>query len=254
MKSPRLLIVPLGLLLIAPTPLHSQDSVSNPATVIMQKVIEKMKSNEELKHKHLNFKKNYIDTKLDDSGKPKKISTNQVIEVRPPKGEEILVQEDGEPKNKKQNSGGEFEKIMEALSSLFNYEMAIPTTECPTCPLISKADKAYLVINFKANGKVKANGNDVKEIMNRSAGKIYIDLDSLYVQRFESNLTKTYERGWWGIFQLKQADLILEQGEIDTAEGKIIIVTSTTIKYRYSLLGETRGIRSWTYGDYRYIP
>ena len=93
----------------------------------------------------------------------------------------------------------------------------------------------------------------MKEIMNRSAGKMYVDLENLYVQRFESNMTSAYKKAW-GIFQLKQADLVLEQGEVDTAEGKIIVTMSTTIKYRYSLFGETRGIRSWTYEDYRYVP
>lgn len=252
MKPIKLPTLLLGLLILL-MPLHSQGTVDNPATIIMQKVIEKMKINEELKHKHLNFKKHFVDTKLDDSGKPKKIITDQVIEVKPPKGDEVLIQEDGEDRNKKQNSGGEFEKIMEALSLLFNYEMSKPTADCPTCPLLSQGGKAYLVINFQSNGKIRANGDDVKEIMNRSAGKIYVDIENLYVQLFESNLTRTYDRGW-GIFQLKQADSILEQGEIDTPEGKIIVVTSSTIKYRYSFFGEKMGIRSWTYENYRYVP
>ncbi|GEM_PF-5924079 len=239
--------------LILPMSLPGQDTTENPAIVIMHKVIEKMKVNEDLKRKHMNFKKHYVDTKLDDSDKPKKIITDQVIEDRPPKGDEVLIQEDGEPKNKKQDSGGEFEKIMEALTRRFDYDMAKPTADCPTCPLISKEGKAFLVINFHANGSKDAGGDDIKEIMNRSAGKMYIDLENLYVQRLESSMTRNYNRAW-GIFQLKQADLVLEQNEIDTAEGKIIVITSTTVKYRYSLFGETRGIRSWTYEDYRYVP
>ncbi len=252
MKPPKLSVLLIGLLILS-VPLYGQNTADNPAEVIMKKVIEKMKINEELKHKHLNFKKHFIDTKLDDSGKPKKIITDQIVEVRPPKGDEVLIREDGEVKNKKQDGGGEFERIMEALSLLFNYEMAGPTSDCPTCPLISKNGKAYLVINFRTNGNVRANGDDVKEIMNRSAGKIYVDIENLYVQRFESSLTNVYERGW-GIFQLKQADSVLEQGEINTPEGKVIVVTSSTIKYRYSFFGDKRGIRSWTYGDYRYVP
>lgn len=240
------------LFFLLPIKVSCQDS-QNPATTIMQKVVEKMKVNEELKHKHLIFKKRFVDTKLDDSGKPKRTITDQIVEVKPPKGDEVLIQEDGEAKNKKQYSGGEFEKIIEALSLLFNYEMARPTADCPTCPLISKNGKAYLVINFLASGNVKTNGDDVKEIMNRSAGKIYVDVENLYIHRFESNLINTYERGW-GIFQLKQADSVLEQGEINTPEGKVIVVTSSTIRYRYSFFGEKLGIRSWTYDDYRYVP
>ena len=254
MKPPKLPILLFGLLILS-IPLRSQEATDNPATVIMQKVIERMKINEELKHKHLNFKKHYVETKVDDLIKPKKIKieTDQVIEVRPPKGDEFLILEDGEVKNKKQTGNGQFEKIMNALSILFNYEMAEPTEDCPTCPLMSKGGKAYMVINFRAKGNVKTNGDDVKEIMNRSAGKIYIDIEGLYVQRFESNLTNSYERGW-GIFQLKQADSILEQNEINTPEGKIIVVTSSSIRYRYFLFGEKAGIRSWTYGDYNYVP
>ncbi len=250
--KPSVLLI-LMLVLILPVPLYSQDTAENPATVIMQKVVQKMLANEELKRKHLNFKKHYIDTKIDDSGKPKKTITDQIIEVRPPKGDEVLIQEDGEAKNKKQDSGGEFEKIIEALSRRFDYEMAKPTADCATCPLISKGGKAYLVINFRANGSIKTDGDDVKEIMNRSAGKIYVDVENLYVQRFESGMTMTYSRAW-GFFQLKQADIVLEQSETDTPEGKIIVVISCTIKYRYSLFGESRGIRSWEYSDYQYVP
>lgn len=252
MKPIKLLLLLLGLLML-PVSLYSQTNTENPATVIMQKVIEKMKVNEELKQKNLNFKKHYIDLKLDDSGKPKNKVTDQVIEVRPPNGDEVLIQEDGKPKNKKQDSGNEFEKIMEALSRRFDYEMAKPTADCPTCPLISKDDRAYLVINFHANGSTDTKGDNIKEIMNRSAGKMYIDLENLYVQRFESNLTRTYSRAW-GIFQLKQADVLLEQGEIDTPKGKIIVATSTKIMYLYSLFGESRGIRSWEYQEYQYVP
>jgi len=255
MKPLKLSVLLLGLLIL-PVPLCGQDTDENPAIVIMQKVVEKMKTNEGLKHKHLNFKKHHTDMKLDDLNNPKKKKkiTDQIIEVRPPKGDEWLIQEDDESKNKKQDNGGEFEKIIEALSQRFDYEVAKPTADCPACPLISKNDKAYLVINFRANRNIKTNGDNIKEIMNRSAGKIYVDVENLYVQRFESNMTKVYERGWWNIFQLKQADLVLEQSEIDTPEGKIIVVISSTIKYRYSLFGEKLGIRSWIYEDYRYVP
>jgi hypothetical protein len=215
-----------------------------------------MLANEDVKSKHLNFTKHFVDTKLDDSNKLKrKIITDRITEIRPPNGDEVLIQEDGESKNKKQEKGGEFEKIMEALSRRFIYEMTKPTADCPTCPLISKDGKAYLVINFHANGDVATGGDDIKEIMNRSAGKMYIDVENLYVKYFESNLTRTYKRVG-GAFQLKQADLILEQGEEDTPDGKLIVVRSTVVNYQYSIfiLGETRGIRSWTYGDYRYVP
>ncbi|OGN00741.1 MAG: hypothetical protein A3G51_03335 [Candidatus Yanofskybacteria bacterium RIFCSPLOWO2_12_FULL_43_11b] len=252
MKPVKFLALLLGLLIL-PAPLYGQTDTENPATVIMQKVIQKMLVNEALKNKYLNFKKHFVDTRLDDSDKPKKTTTDQIIEVRPPNGNEVLIQEDGEPKNKKLDSGGEFEKIMEALSRRFDYEMTKPTADCPACPFMSKDGKVYLVINFHANGSKNTGGDDVKEIMNRSAGKMYVDLENLYVQRFESNMTSAYKKAW-GIFQLKQADLVLEQGEVDTAEGKIIVTMSTTIKYRYSLFGETRGIRSWTYEDYRYVP
>ena len=252
MKPLKLSILLFGLL-ISPMPLFSQEVSDNPATMIMQKVIEKMKVNEELKNKHLNFKKHYTDIKVDDSGNPKKTITDQVIEVLPPHGDEMLVEEDGESKNKRQDSNNEFNKITEALSQRFDYEMASPTTDCPSCPLLSKNGKAYLVINFQANGKVRTNGDDVKEIMNRSVGKIYVDVENLYIQRFESNMNKTYSRAL-GIFKLKQANSIIEQGEVDTPEGKIIIVIFTSIKYHYSLFGDTRGIRSWTYENYRYVP
>ncbi len=252
MKLIKQSVLLIGLLTL-PIPLYSQSTADNPANMIMKKVIEKMRVNEEIKRKHLNFKKHFVDTKLDDSGKPKKIIADQIIEVKPPKGDEMLIREDGETKNQKQDSSGEFEKIMEALSLLFDYETTRPTADCPNCPLISKNGKAYLVISFRTNGRVRANGDDVKEIMNRSAGKIHVDIENLYVQRFESNLTKTYDRGW-GIFQLKQADSVLEQSEIDTPEGKVIVVTSSTIKYRYSFFGEKLGIRSWTYEDYHYVP
>ncbi len=254
MKPLRLPIL-LFVLLILPMTLYGQTNSENPATVIMQKIVQKMLANEPLKNKHLNFKKHFIDTKLDNTDKPKKRITDQVAEVRTPNGDEVLIQEDGEPKNKKQENGGEFEKIMEALSRRFNYEMAKPTTDCLTCPLISKDGKAYLVINFYASGSVDTGGDDIKEIMNRSAGKMYIDVENLYVQRFESNMVRPYNRVG-GIFQLKQADMVLQQGEVDTPKGKLIVVKSTVAKYRYSIviLGEKRGIRSWNYEDYRYVP
>ncbi len=252
MRSTKLSVVLLPVLMIMPGPLYGQDPMVNPATVIMQKVVQKMKDNEVQKQKHLNFKKHFTDTKLDDSNKPKKKMADQIIDVRPPLGSEVLIQEDGEPRNQKRESGGEFDKIIEALSQRFEYEMAKPTADCPTCPLILKDGKAYMIINFKGNENQNA-GDDIKKIMNRSAGKMYVDIENLYVQRFESYMTRTYSRAW-GIFQLKQADLVLEQKEVDTPEGKIIVVATISIKYRYYLFGESRGIRAWEYQDYRYVP
>lgn len=253
MRQIKTLVLFILFVVLPSAPIYSSGDVENPATLIMQRVIRKMMANEELKHKHLDFNKHYTVTDIDESGKTKKISANQVFHITPPNGDETLIQEDGKAKNKKHEKGGEFEKIIEALSERFQYKMASPTSECPTCPLISKDDRAFMVINFKASGDKNTGGDNIKEIMDRSVGKIYVDVENFYVQRFESNMIRTYSRGW-GIFQLKEVQVTIEQGEIDTPTGKIIAVMSTEIRYRYSLFGESRGIRSWKYGSYNYVP
>ncbi|MBI2062508.1 MAG: hypothetical protein HYT64_02365 [Candidatus Yanofskybacteria bacterium] len=254
MKSSKFLALLLGLFLSMPISLYGQTSIENPASVIMQRVIEKAKTNNDRKTKHLGLKKHYTDTKVDDNGRSKKIITDQIIQVAPPDGHEILIEEDGHKKNKRMDSRGEFEKILEALSQLFEYETAGPTSDCPACPLISENGKAYLVIKFKAKSNARTDRDDIKEIMVRSAGKIEVDIENLYIKRFESHMVRNYDRVG-GAFQLKQADVVLDQEEIDTPEGKVIAVKAATINYRYSLfiLGETQGTRSWIFSEYQYV-
>ena len=224
-----------------------------PVQTVMQKVIERAKANEQLKRRNLNYMRRITTTELDDSGRPTKTKKDQLVEILPPDGSEIVREENGRPVRKPQERSVSFEKLVDAFSTAFDFELAKPTESCPTCPFLSEGNDVLLLVNFKARIGIKDSDDDILNIMYRSVGTIYVNLEDLYIKRLKSQLTRDYVRGW-GIFKLKRTDMTFEQEERAESDH-IVVLKSMESVYRYSLFGSNDfEKRTWLYTDYRYIP
>lgn len=107
--------------------------------------------------------------------------------------------------------------------------------------------RPYYLISFEARPGVRARG-DVEDIMIRSKGEMYVDIEKFYIKKLTAKLVREYER-CFGCFKLMRADFTVEQEEF---EGIVVMKSITIVDRFYALknFGVTFERKTYTYKDY----
>jgi hypothetical protein len=224
------------------------DIISAPANTgefIIRTVINRAKENDVIKKEKLTYKLIYTVNNLNNNEQVTDTEKQETILVEKGGKEQALeLMRNGRPINKGNKiSMPRFEllKILEAMIRLddFIVEKIEPTD-----------DRLYYIVTFKPKPKQKTTG-DAEEVIVRSEGKMYVDIEKFYIKKLSAWLTKTYSRvGMLGmnIFNLRRANIEIEQEELDG----IIVMKSAVIIDKYSLFGvETFEKQSYSYKDYQ---
>mgnify|MGYP001607666049 CR=1 FL=1 len=107
-------------------------------------------------------------------------------------------------------------------------------------------NRPHYLINFQPKPRQRTDGNDVEEIIVRSEGVMYVDIEKFYIKQISAWMTRSYSRGW-GIFSLTRANVDMTQEEF----GDIIVMKSIVITDRYSFFGDTFEKQTYSYQDYQ---
>ena len=229
-------IAVLCLILFLPKWASGQDN-QNPAEFIMRTVIQRALENDDLKKKHLEYKRTYKIEDLNSREEPTRLKKNEVTFIS--NGLEKLIEKDGQPvKNGSGSAPGiNFDN---ALANFYEFSLNEK-------PIIMMAGRAYHVINFKPKRNKNPNG-DIEEILSRLTGTIYIDIEKLFIYKLNAKLAESYKRGWF-IYKLGRADIELEQKEFEN----IVVVNYFKVIDKYYVFGvETFERQMITYTDYIY--
>lgn len=215
---------------------------SNTGEFIVGTVITRTKENDAIKKEKLTYKRVYTVDNLNDNEQVADRDKEEVVLIEPG-GKERLVEKNGKPVRGGRSPSQRFEmiKVLEAMAKLDDFSIA----------KIEMVDnRPHYVINFKPRPGQKTNG-DVEDIIVRSEGVMYVDIEKFYIKRLSAWMTRPYSRGW-GMFNLSRANLEMVEEEF---EG-IIVMKSFTIVDRYWALwrGDVFERQTYLYKDYQKTP
>lgn len=216
---------------------------SNTADFIIQTVITKARENETVKRTKLSYKRVWTVDNLNDREQVIDRDKEEVVLIEPG-GRERLVEKNGKPVRGGRSSSQRFEmiKVLEAMVKLDDFSVTkIETVD----------NRPHYVINFKPRPGQKTDG-DVEDILVRSEGVMYVDIERFYIKRLSAWMTKPYSRGW-GMFTLSRASIEIVEEEF---EG-IVVMKSLTVVDRYWALwrgGDVFEKQAYLYKDYQKIP
>ncbi len=211
---------------------------NSPVEFIIQKVIHKIAENEVSK-KTLTYKRVHIIENLDDKEQVTDKEKEEVtlIEIG---GKESVIWLNGKQVKRSKTSQPDFDlvKALNAMSKLDEFQII---------RLEMIDSRPYYLISFKAKSGIRARG-DVEDIMVRSEGEMYVDIEKFYIKKLTAKLIREYER-CFGCFKLMRADFTVEQEEFD---GIIVMKSITIIDKFYALknFGVTFERKTYTYKDY----
>ncbi len=229
--------VPFCLLLLLTSVALAQGQPKNPVEFIMKKVLVNTKEQDTIKSEKLVYKRAYILEDLNDNAEVTKREKEEVTLIQKDGVEKIIS---SSSRNSKISSPRfDLIKALETLTKFDDFEMV---------RIDMLGARPYYLINFKPKiaNRPKAN-DDVEEIIIRSEGWMYVDLEKFYIKQIAVGITKSYSRGW-GIFNLDRANLEMSQTEF---KG-IIVMDYVTLIDRYSFFGFTTFEKqTWTYQDYQ---
>lgn len=227
------------LILLVPLSTFGQDD-QNPADFIMKAVGQRAAENEKLIQTNLVYKKRTV---IDDiNSREQKIRTKKNEVELVTKGKGLVIEKFGRPVKAESGSTPSI-NFSKAMVDFYDFNM-------DSTPVIMIDGRAYHVIVFAPTKGVAHPKGDMEEILARMAGKIYIDVENLFIYRIDARLVKEYSRGWF-IYRLSQASIELKQREFQN----IMVVDSLIITDRYSLFG-IGTFERWTitHTDYVYKP
>ena len=221
----------------------------NTGEFIIQTVIKRAKESDLVKREKLTYKRIYTAHNLNDN--------EQIIDPQRPEREEVVIIEyggkervikknkNGRPVNLGNVSTPRFDLInaLEAVAKLDNFEInRIEMFE----------GRPNYVINFKPKPGPRPDG-DVEDVIVRSEGVMYVDIEKFYIKKFSAWMVRPYSRGGifgWNIFNLTRANIEMAQEEFND----IVVMSSVVITDKYSLFGgDTFEKQTYTYGDYRQV-
>lgn len=215
---------------------------TNAVEFIVRAVVKKTKENDKIKKEKLSYKRVYTVDNLNDNGQIADRKKEEVAAIEQG-GKERTIEKNGKPVKQGKVSVPKFDliKALEAMVKLDDFNVAkIETLEERPC----------YVINFKPNPEQKANG-DVEEVIIRSEGVMYVDIEKFYIKQFSAWMVRPYSRGGilgWNIFSLTQANIEMSQEEFND----IVIMKSVLITNKYSLFGsDTFEKQMYLYKDYQ---
>lgn len=234
----------IGLIGLMPAPisLGQTASVQTPMSIgefIARTVTTRTKENDEIKKEKLRYKRVYTVDNLNDNEQVVDREKEEVVVIEPG-GNERMIEKNGKPVSKGKSSRPKIEliKVLEAMLKLDEFNIAgIETLD----------NRPHYVISFKPKSGQRTGSGDVEEIIVRSEGVMYVDIEKFYIKRISAWITRPYSRAW-GIFSLTRANLDMTQEEF----GDIVVMKSIVLTDRYSLLfGSTFEKQTFLYKDYQ---
>lgn len=236
--SPHLFL--LFTILVQHTPSASNQSPTKPVDFIVGRVLDKTQDNDKLKREKLTYKRVYLAENLNDKEETINVDRGEVVLIEKSGKERVLERTGRGAKGNSRVSAPKFD-LIKALESLIKFH----DFEIIRIDMIG--NRPYYLINFKPKiNKIKAN-DDIEEIIVRSEGWMYVDLEKFYIKQITVWITRSYSRSW-GIFNLTRANIDMAQEELDG----IIIMKSINLIDRYSFFGfDTFERQTWTYKDYQ---
>ena len=211
---------------------------NSPVEFIIQKVINKIAENEVAK-KSLTYKRIHTIENLDNKEQvtDKEREEIALIEVG---GKESIIWLNGKQVKRDKTSQPDFDlvKALNAMAKLDEFRIN---------GLEMIGGRPCYLISFKAKPEITAKG-DLEDIMMRSEGEMYVDIEKFYIKKLSAKLIREYER-CFGCFKLMRADFTVEQEEF----GGIVVMKSITIIDKFFALknfGITFERKTYTYKDY----
>lgn len=214
----------------------------NTGEFIIQTVITKARENETVKRARLTYKRVWTVDNLNDNEQVTDREKKEVVLIEPG-GMERLIEKNGKPVKGGKSSSQRFDmiKILEAMVKLDDFSIT----------KIEMVDnRPYYVINFKPRPRQRTN-DDVEDIIVRSEGVMYVDIEKFYIKRLSAWMTRPYSRAW-GMFNLSRANIEMVEEEF---EG-IIVMKSLTLVDRYWAFwrGNVFERQIYSYQDYQKTP
>lgn len=206
---------------------------------IMRSVIAKTKENEVVKKDLLTYKRVYTLDNLNDSGQVTDRKKQEVTSIDFG-GKEETVEVNGKPVKRAKSTSPRFNliNVFDAILKLDDFNII---------RIDKLGDRHFYVINFKPKPGAKPN-DDIENVIVRSEGELYIDIETFYIKRLSARLVRSYERAW-GMFSLARANVEMEFQDFDN----INVVKSVTLidKYWVILKGDTFEKQVFVYQGYQ---
>lgn len=204
---------------------------------IMKIVVRKAKENEEIKRKSIAYDKKITKSNLGEN--PPQIVETSIYEIYGNNGKsmERLKEKNGHKVN---NARPEISELNLDIILIERYEFDLEGEE-----LIN--GRGYYIISFKPKepiGKLPFE-NRMDEGINRTKGRLYVDMERFYVQKLEGRLTGTFTKAL-SIFEMKDFNIDMRQEEF---EG-IIVPSSLVLVYKYRVFwGDTHEKLEYVYSN-----
>lgn len=234
---------------LIPSASLGQTSIQVPPSTgefIIRTAITRAVENNNIKKEKLTYKRVYTVENLNDNEQATDTEKKETILIEK-NGIERMVESirNGKLVKNSKVSAPKFEllKVLEAMMMLDDFAVI----------RIDFLDsRPHYIIAFKPKPGQKANG-DVEEVIARSEGEMYIDIEKFFIRKLYARMVGSYSRGGilgWSIFNLTKANIEMVQEEF---EG-IIVMRSILIIDRYSIFGiDTFEKQIYVYEDYRRI-
>ncbi len=226
-------------LLLVPVSALAQKA-HDPAEFILQKVVSLAKENDELKKNTLTFQRVYVVENLNDKEEVSDKEKEEVVAVELG-GKERLVEKNGRRvKANAKHSTPRFNMLV-ALEALMKFH------DLKIDEIKMVENRPYYLISFKPkNGGPKAR-NDIEEVLIRSEGWMYVDIEKFYIRQLTARMFRSYSRAM-GIFNLKRANMEMAQEEF---EG-VVVMKFIHLVDRYSIFGvDTFEKQTYSYLNYK---
>lgn len=237
----RIFLTVVILLLPSPLDLGAQTAeIHSPTEFIIRTVIKNIQENDIIKRKTLAYKRIHKIENLDEKEQIIDKEKEEITQIDIG-GKETVVWLNRKPVKRRQATPPDFDMV-EALQAMAKLDEFIVIS------LEMFDSRPCYLISFKAKPAVRAQG-DVENIIVRSEGEMYVDIEKFYIKKLSARLVREYGR-CWGCFKLFRADFIVEQEEF---EGIVVMKSITIIDKFYALknFGMTFEKKTYTYQDYR---
>ncbi|MEK7138859.1 MAG: hypothetical protein AAB799_01630, partial [Patescibacteria group bacterium] len=182
------------------TPAYGQISVridTHTGEFVVQTVIKRTVENDALKKENLTYKRIYTVDNLDDNEQITSREKEEIVSVERG-GKERLIQKNGKPVNRGRTSSPRFDliKVLEAMVKLDSFNVV---------SIEMMGERPHYVVSFEPKPHQKTDGN-VEEVIVRSRGIMYVDIEKFYVRKISAWMPRSYSRVW-GIFSLTRANI-----------------------------------------------
>ena len=208
---------------------------------IIKYVLARAKENELQKKELLTYQRVFTINNLDDNEEEIDTEREEVVLIDFGGKEKVIEAKlHGKPVKKNKTTSPRFNlmNILDAMIKLDNFNVVrIEKIE----------DRHFYVISFNPKSKMKPNG-DTEDVIIRSEGEIYVDIEKFYIKKLSARLIRDYERAL-GLFSLSRANIEME---LDEFKG-IVVMKSIILVDKYWIIfkGSTFEKQKFTYKDYR---